>query len=175
MENLPGKDGHYKLRDQVNWITPKMPSGGGCPRNTPGGGLRKLEDQTEVNWPTPQEQNFRDGRVSEEIMAKNSRPLQEVVISGLPVPDSSSTNGKSRELWRTPDVGSKGNVRTPSKQLLQGKTARGKNNIEIRLTDQVAMKAKVTNPQKGKLNPAWTEQLMGIPVGWTDLGFWATG
>ena len=26
----------------------------------------------------------------------------------------------------------------------------------------------------GKLNPDWVEQLMGLPVGWTDLGFWAT-
>ncbi len=28
--------------------------------------------------------------------------------------------------------------------------------------------------QIGKLNPAWVEQIMGIPVGWTDLGSWAT-
>jgi hypothetical protein len=27
---------------------------------------------------------------------------------------------------------------------------------------------------QGKLNPNWVEQLMGLPVGWTDLGFWAT-
>ena len=25
-----------------------------------------------------------------------------------------------------------------------------------------------------KLNPNWVEQLMGLPIGWTDLGFWAT-
>jgi len=86
MENLEGKDGHYKLRDQVNWLTPKVPSGGGCPRNTPGGGLRKLEDQTECG------------------------PLDQ---------DSPSMNGKNR----------------------------------------------------GQLNPAWVEQLMGLQVGWTDLDF----
>jgi hypothetical protein len=27
---------------------------------------------------------------------------------------------------------------------------------------------------QGKLNPNWVEQLMGLPVGWTDLGSWAT-
>ena len=27
---------------------------------------------------------------------------------------------------------------------------------------------------QGKLNPDWVEQLMGLPVGWTDLGSWAT-
>ena len=57
MENLPGKDGRYKLRDQVNWLTPKQPSGGGCPRNTPGGGLRKLEDQVECGLPAPDKSN----------------------------------------------------------------------------------------------------------------------
>jgi hypothetical protein len=27
---------------------------------------------------------------------------------------------------------------------------------------------------RGKLNPNWVEQLMGLPVGWTDLGSWET-
>lgn len=31
-----------------------------------------------------------------------------------------------------------------------------------------------TNGKSHELNPAWVEQLMGIPVGWTDLGSWAT-
>ena len=36
-----------------------------------------------------------------------------------------------------------------------------------------------TNPNtngknRGSLNPDWVEQLMGMPVGWTDLGSWAT-
>lgn len=26
----------------------------------------------------------------------------------------------------------------------------------------------------GKLNPNWVEQLMGLPIGWTDLGSWGT-
>ena len=27
---------------------------------------------------------------------------------------------------------------------------------------------------QGKLNPNWVEHLMGLPVGWTDLGYWET-
>ena len=27
---------------------------------------------------------------------------------------------------------------------------------------------------QGKLNPSWVEHLMGLPVGWTDLGSWET-
>ncbi len=32
----------------AGWQTPKQPSGGSCERNTSGGGMRKLEDQTEL-------------------------------------------------------------------------------------------------------------------------------
>ena len=31
-----------------------------------------------------------------------------------------------------------------------------------------------TNGNKLELNPNWVEQLMGLPVGWTDLGSWGT-
>lgn len=31
-----------------------------------------------------------------------------------------------------------------------------------------------TSGRSHELNPAWVEQLMGIPAGWTDLGFWGT-
>ena len=27
---------------------------------------------------------------------------------------------------------------------------------------------------QGKLNPNWVEHLMGLPAGWTDLGYWGT-
>jgi hypothetical protein len=31
-----------------------------------------------------------------------------------------------------------------------------------------------TNGKSHALNPSWVEQLMGLPVGWTDLGYWGT-
>jgi hypothetical protein len=31
-----------------------------------------------------------------------------------------------------------------------------------------------TNGKSHALNPSWVEQLMDIPVGWTDLGYWGT-
>ena len=31
-----------------------------------------------------------------------------------------------------------------------------------------------TNGKNHALNPSWVEQLMGLPVGWTDLGSWGT-
>jgi len=99
-----------------------------------------------VNWPTPAAQNYRDGRASAEIIASNSRPLQEVVISGLLGQDSLSTNGKNPELWQA--------VKTPGGG---DKNRSGKRKRELLLGGQVS----------GKLNPDWVEQLMGLPVGWT--------
>jgi hypothetical protein len=41
--------GVKNLNEQAQWLTPKVPSGGGqATRTTDGGGLRKLEDQTEA-------------------------------------------------------------------------------------------------------------------------------
>jgi hypothetical protein len=50
--NMRDSAGNYALPAQAvreNWLTPKVPSGGGqATRETQGGGLRKLEDQTEA-------------------------------------------------------------------------------------------------------------------------------
>ena len=35
-------------------------------------------------------------------------------------------------------------------------------------------KPSTNGKSQGLLNPSWVEQLMGLPVGWTDLGSWAT-
>jgi len=45
------------------WQTPKLPSGGACQRNSAGGGLRKLEDQVELQlagWPTASVRDYKD-------------------------------------------------------------------------------------------------------------------
>ncbi len=45
----------------AGWQTPKLPSGGPCQRNTPGGGLRKLEDQADLaGWPTASSRDWKD-------------------------------------------------------------------------------------------------------------------
>ena len=103
-----------------------------------------LEQQ--VNWPTPAAQNTRDGRANEKTMSSNSRPLQEVVVSGLPAPPSLSTTGKSRELWATPNIPDRGGPGNQHSDL----------SIDLHCAPR-------------KLNPAWVEQLMGLPSDWTAL------
>lgn len=70
-------------------------------------------------------------------------------------------NGKSRESWRTPSASDgEGGVKT-------AKSIKGDKQPKIKLRDHVAHT--VGMESKAKLNPAWVEQLMGVPAGWTEL------
>ncbi len=178
MENLPGKDGHYKLRDQVNWPT--------------------VTEQDAKNNAGPSQYD------------RNTPPLN--VAVGLLAPDSPSTNGKSQELWYTPEarnqegyqvvngkqyprlgkqVKSQELWRTPSASeagakvetlsTKDGKPARPGERAYRKTPDgKMVLQSQTINQQvdmvqaKGKLNPDWVEQLMGLPRGWTDLGSWET-
>ena len=83
-------------------------------------------------------------------------------IGGLLDQDSPNTNGKSRGLWPTPNNSDQYNPNLPHDI--------GRNYLRTEVLPD-----KKTTPQKGKLNPDWVEQLMGLQVGWTDLGCWVTG
>jgi hypothetical protein len=128
-------------------------------------------------WPTPAAANYRDGKASPETMARNSRPLQEVVISGPPDPASPSTNGKPPEQWLTPhgfmgqdQDGTYGGGGEFAKQVKQWGSPRVTTNSGSaspqstgkgsRLEDQVGKRTQ-------KLNPDWVESLMNLPVHWT--------
>jgi hypothetical protein len=89
---------------------------------------------------------------------------------GQPDPDSRSTNGKSRELlwgleqvelnqWPTPRAAK------PDKESKSRRTI-GKSQVLQERLEQTG--------NKGKLNPAWVEQLMGLEIGWTDCDSWET-
>jgi hypothetical protein len=95
--------------------------------------------------------------------------------------DSPSTNGKSRELWATPNtadsVGTHGggqskSLRTDIKNWStpEAEHQKGYHNQK----DGTSIEKLGTQAGKGKLNPDWVEQLMGLTVGWTDLGYWET-
>jgi hypothetical protein len=82
---------------------------------------------------------------------------------GLLAPDSPSTHGKSQELWSTPRAA---NIEESIETIMdrRRRTGQGYSNVS----------AEVNQYQKGKLNPDWVEQLMGLTVGWTDLDSWET-
>lgn len=81
----------------TSWLTPKLPSGGTCPRNTPGGGLRKLEDVADLaTWPTPNAmtggQTSRGGSRKDELLMGG---LAQLTASG-PTPTGSPAATEKR-------------------------------------------------------------------------------
>jgi len=86
---------------------------------------------------------------------------------GLPDQANLSTTGKSQgsQQWPTPRANQVHPVITEEnrEQLANRKKA----NLEEEIAGHCGK-------AQGKLNPDWVESLMGLPVGWTDLGSWAT-
>ena len=75
---------------------------------------------------------------------------------GLLAQEPTSTDGKSQESWGTPAVNDAN--KTPHCEI---------NSKQAGLSKSVG----IMESQKSskKLNPNWVEQLMGLPVGWTQL------
>ena len=140
----------------AQWPTPNVPNRGcesqASKDNRPDSG--GIDLQTAVLWPTPNAPN--GGRTSNtsnyrEDGSKRQAELAAVVISGPQAPDSHSTSGKSQELWQTPHAAVGGHI-----------SRGGDRKNEPYLPGQVKQYA------KGRLNPLWVSQLMGVAVGWCD-------
>lgn len=100
------------------------------------------------NYPTPRHSDHKSGRVSEETLRRNSRPLCEVVAN-FATPQSRDYRSCESDRWKN--------------------TNRSRN-----LNDQVSYMTLQESEEAircsvEKLNPDWTEWLMGWPVGWTSL------
>jgi len=105
----------------------------------PTGETRNLY-QTVNQWPTPQERDHKNPGPRD--LNRHTTPLSAVGLLGR---DSPSTNGKSRGLWMTPE----------------SKNQQGYQIMNDKKYPRLGKQA------KGKLNPDWVEQLMGLPIHWT--------
>tara|TARA_B100000959_G_C14713180_1_gene513802 strand:- start:129 stop:590 length:462 start_codon:yes stop_codon:yes gene_type:complete len=114
------------------------------------------------SWPTPAAHEARLGYQNRNNGKKGTqKSLTTVVIEdGQTRQDPNSTNGKSQELWGTPTATSRPprSEETMAK-CLKFRKSKGKNSVPLYLGEQAG----------GRLNPNWVEQLMGLPVGWTQL------
>ena len=125
----------------------------------------------EQNWPTP-----RAGNPGSRKPGTGGKILAEEAKKNWPTASASDTEGGSqadRVEWTE-----------------KGATLRKKNKPHMtygaKLRDAVENhehagppaqeKSSTSGKNHGspKLNPNWVEQLMGLPIGWTDLGSWAT-
>jgi len=166
-----GRTQPANLREQVlpeNWPTPNLPEWGKelSKKHRPKSGGIDLQSAV---WPTPQASEYKGQ--SQRGQHRPDDRLTNKVLSGLPALDNPNTNGKNRGLWPSPQSkdckGAYGSPESLQKALDKHK-AKGVNK-QIPLSDKVMLTV------RGKLNPDWVEQLMSLPVGWTDLGSWATG
>ena len=123
----------------------------------------KLRDAVETyekkNWPTPRAGNpgSRKPGTGGKILAEEAKKHV-----GLLDQANHSTTGKSQESqqWPTPRANKVHPVITEEnrEQLANRKKA----NLEEEIAGHCGK-------AQGKLNPDWVEQLMGLPVGWTQL------
>ena len=93
--------------------------------------------------------------------------------AGNPGSRKPGTGGKilaeeAKKNWYTPDCSD----RRSAKSKQQGLSNQAKQLAGPPAQEKSSTSGK--NHGSPKLNPNWVEQLMGLPIGWTDLGSWAT-
>ena len=114
-----------------------------------------LQEQVK-NWPTPTVTEGHNTACQSQFK-RNTPPLgTAVIISGHQDQTKTNTSGKNQESWATPMVG-EAHLTVKSQKVADQRKSEGK----INLTRQASV--------GGKLNPAWVEHLMGLPVGWTHF------
>lgn len=134
----------------------------------------KLRDAVETyekkNWPTATTRDWKDSNAT--VPPSRANPSkqtlgQRVAHVGLLDQANLSTTGKSQgsQQWATPRANKVHPVITEENR--EHLANRNKSNLEEEIAGHCGK-------AQGKLNPDWVEQLMGLPVGWTDLGSWAT-
>lgn len=162
-----------KLRDAVetmaqkNWATP-IASEAKTGRTA---NQDSLGRQVTQNWGTPKERDSRAG-----LIDRGKHNLGEQVHgmenSSSQDQTNHSLNGKNQELlteiknqilevnnWNTPTNG----------RADQGVTESQLKRRTLKLNQQIDV-LEENIPQVKRLNPSWVEQLMGLPVGWTQIG-----
>ena len=99
--------------------------------------------------------------------------IMEEQHAGPPAPEKSSTSGKNHGSWPTARSSDAEGGRIKTEQTEKGfrsKREKSDQYFGAKLRDA----AEMNKPPAMKLNPNWVEQLMGLPIGWTDLGSWGT-
>jgi hypothetical protein len=120
------------------------------------------------NWPTATTRDWKDTNAT--VPPSRANPSkqtlgQRVAHVGLQDQANPNTNGKNQESWPTP----RANKVHP--EITEKNREHLANRKKANLEEDIAGHC---GKATGKLNPNWVEHLMGLPVGWTDLGSWET-
>lgn len=110
-------------------------------------------------WATPTVQDS-ENLAGPSQFGRNSEPLNvQVVTAGPPAQENPSTNGRSRDSWRTPQAadGTHNHGEAPAHQ---------RGTVALPLTVQTR---RSESTSRGQLNSRWVAQLMGFPSDWCEL------
>ena len=146
------------------------------PHMTYGAKLRDAVENHEKNWATPQTFDSNNLVRTPEKLAQTRAEKNAGCMNlreQVHYPDMDHSR-KAAKNWPTVTVGEekyriKGN--SQASKCLSAMAVRG----ELGPPDQANPNTSGKSQElQGKLNPSWVEHLMGLPVGWTDLGSWET-
>ncbi len=160
-----------------NWSTPRASATDSSRPNNKGG--IPLSDQVKRNWATPSTMDNLPARSPEKLAEAKKKGgcknLREEVVNpknwGTPKEQDSraALTDRGKQNFPTPTArdwkdtaGSKRGRDLSLPKMLFGCTNDGPQ-------DQTKSNTNGKNPVSLKLNPDWVEQLMGLPVGWTDF------
>ena len=115
------------------------------------------------NYPTPAARDYKGTNSEDHVMNKSKgykghmNQLPNFIKYGM-------------DNWPTPRAGNPGSRKPGTGGKILAEEAK------IHAGPPAPEKSSTSGKNHGspKLNPNWVEQLMGLPIGWTDLGFWAT-
>ena len=143
------------------------------------GGCKNLREDVVKNWPTPtvSEAEKIGGKPNYGQVGLSNHPK----VHGYEVQREKLHKDRKRKKKKWPTPSARDHKGTNSIEHIMGNTASKRGHmgqlpnaiLKDGLADQ--KNPNTTGKNQGQhLNPNWVEQLMGLPVGWTDLGSWET-
>ena len=167
------------VHNPQNWPTPRAGNPGS---RKPGTGGKILAEEAKKNWATPQgtdgdriNQVRKRSELSEKAKKGGCRNLREDVQNWATPNTMDYMETRSAEGVEKIASGARKGRKRPSnlREQVDKKTC----DIYAKHNGPPAPEKSSTsgkNHGSPKLNPNWVEQLMGLPIGWTDLGSWGT-
>ena len=173
-----GKKGSQKSLTTIvvdNWSTPQARDWKGAQGREYKGEAKDLPAQTEQNWATPNTMDCLPSR-SYEAMKRQAtnggrknrkRPgnLREQIDPLMCQAYEDARREANHDNWPTPRAGNPGSRKPGTGGKILAEEAK------IHAGPPAPEKSSTSGKNHGspKLNPNWVEQLMGLPVGWTQL------
>jgi hypothetical protein len=169
---------------------------GDCTQRRKQARLTNASDASSLqNYPTPAARDYKGTNSEDHVMNKSKgykghmNQLPNFIKYGMsnwPTPRAGNpgsrkpgTGGKilaeeAKKNWPTPRETMSRDATHDRGKCNLGEVVHGIENQHAGPPAQEKSSTSGKNHGSPKLNPNWVEQLMGLPIGWTDLGSWAT-